>query len=78
MIGVNMKKVKTILLVATLLLSMSISICSAGNRFAEQVKETADPITENILQAINEDNYDGFSKDFDEKMKTELNGGKRL
>lgn len=73
MIGVNMKKVKTILLVATLLFSMSISICSAGNRFAEQVKETADPITENILQAINEDNYAGFSKDFDEKMKSELN-----
>ena len=73
MIGDNMKNFKTMLLVATLLFSMSFSVCSASNRIAEQVKETADPITENILQAINEDNYAGFSKDFDEKMKTELN-----
>nr|WP_320147201.1 DUF3887 domain-containing protein [uncultured Anaeromusa sp.] len=68
-----MKKFKTILIAAMLLFSMSLSICSASNRIAEQVKEVADPITENILLAINEDNYAGFSKDFDEKMKTDLN-----
>ena len=32
----------------------------------------ADPITENLLIAMNKADYAGFSKDFDETMKAEL------
>ena len=34
-----------------------------------QLQEYADPITENILQAINEDDYAKFSKNFTLEMK---------
>ncbi len=34
--------------------------------------EYADPITENILTAINNGDYASFSKDFNEIMKNEL------
>jgi hypothetical protein len=34
-----------------------------------QLQEYADPITENILQAINEDDYAKFSKNFTSEMK---------
>ena len=37
-----------------------------------KVAEYADPITENILVAINNADYSSFSKDFDEIMKSEL------
>lgn len=37
-----------------------------------KVAQWADPITENILVAMNNADYSNFSKDFDETMKSEL------
>jgi hypothetical protein len=37
-----------------------------------KVAEYADPITENIMVAMNNADYSSFSKDFDETMKSEL------
>jgi hypothetical protein len=37
-----------------------------------KVAEYADPITENILTAMNNGDYASFAKDFDETMKKEL------
>ena len=38
-----------------------------------KVAEYADPMTENLLIAMNNADYGGFSKDFDDTMKAELN-----
>ncbi|MCL4418212.1 MAG: DUF3887 domain-containing protein [Actinobacteria bacterium] len=38
-----------------------------------KVAQFSDPITENILISMNKADYAGFSKDFDETMKAELN-----
>jgi hypothetical protein len=38
----------------------------------EQVRTYADPITENILLAMNEDNYTKYSEHFDATMKNAL------
>lgn len=38
----------------------------------EQIRSYADPITENILLAINEDDYIKYSEHFSEKMKNAL------
>ncbi|MGC9445347.1 MAG: hypothetical protein ACP5E9_10560 [Candidatus Methanospirareceae archaeon] len=37
-----------------------------------QVRSYADPITENMLIAMNEDDYTKYSEDFDATMKTTL------
>jgi len=38
-----------------------------------KVAQYADPMTENILISMNKADYAGFSRDFDETMKAELN-----
>jgi len=43
------------------------------NEFKDETKEIADSMTENVLVAMNENNYSHFSEDFDEKMKNFLN-----
>lgn len=50
-----------------------ISGCLAQQPQQSEVNNFADPLTENILLAMNEDNYPRFSRDFDEKMKSEFN-----
>ncbi|MEA3324769.1 MAG: DUF3887 domain-containing protein [Euryarchaeota archaeon] len=35
----------------------------------EEVREYADPVTENMLMAMNEDDYTRYSEDFDQTMK---------
>ncbi|SMD00544.1 DUF3887 domain-containing protein [Sporomusa malonica] len=52
---------------------MALSGCSAQQPSAEETKKFADPITENMLLAMNEDNYSRFSQDFDDQMKSALN-----
>jgi hypothetical protein len=52
---------------------VTFSGCSAQQLSAEKVKEFADPMTENILLAMNEDDYPRFSQDFDEQMKAVFN-----
>lgn len=39
---------------------------------AEQVREYADPITENILLAMNEDDYTKYSDNFDQTMRNAI------
>lgn len=63
------KKMVIALLINVLLLSG----CSAQPHSAEGVKKFADPMIENLLLGMNEDNYSRFSQDFDEQMKSNLN-----
>jgi hypothetical protein len=37
--------------------------------YTDEIRKFADPMTENLLQMINQDNYGQFSKDFSQKMK---------
>lgn len=67
-----MRLYKNILLLTALLLLILLPGCLAQQMPLEEVKQYADPITENILVAMNEDNYSRFSQDFDEKMKNGL------
>ncbi|WP_378953031.1 DUF3887 domain-containing protein [Pelosinus sp. sgz500959] len=67
-----MKLYKNILLLTALILLIILSGCSAQEIPLAEVKQYADPITENILIAMNEDNYSRFSQDFDEQMKNGL------
>jgi len=59
----------TTCLVTFLMCLMIFSVCSAKQPSAEDVRPFADSMTENILMAMNEDNYSNFSKDFTDKMK---------
>lgn len=53
-----------------------ISGCLAQQPQQSEVNDFADPLTENILLAMNENNYPRFSRNFDEKMKSEFNEAK--
>jgi hypothetical protein len=55
---------------------MIFSACSAKQPTSTDVRSFADPMTENILMAINKDNYSDFSRDFNDKMKIALSEGK--
>jgi len=59
-------------LVACLMLLTIFSVCLAKQPSAEDVRPFADPMTENILMAMNEDNYSNFSMDFTDKMKVAI------
>ena len=63
-------KSKTILVTAVMLaiLIMALPLLSGCG----QVAKYSDPIAENILISMNNRDYEGFSKDFDENMKREL------
>jgi hypothetical protein len=39
----------------------------------DESRKYADPMTENILLAMNDDNYRRFSQDFDEQMRIDMN-----
>ena len=54
------------------LLLFLLPACSNGID-KEKVQEYADPMIENILQGMNEDNYEKFSKDFGPIMLDALN-----
>ncbi|MCE5286610.1 MAG: DUF3887 domain-containing protein [Pelosinus sp.] len=56
-----------------LLLLINLLGCSTEKISPDETKKFADPMTENILIAMNEDNYSQFSKDFDKDMKNKLN-----
>jgi len=68
----KVKLYKNILLLSALILLIILPGCSAQEIPLAEVKQYADPITENILMAMNEDNYSRFSQDFDEQMKNGL------
>jgi len=62
-------KIFAILTVLTIIFTMPV-FAGCG-----KVAQWADPITENILVAMNNADYASFSKDFDETMKSELSEG---
>lgn len=67
-----MKFCKILVSLAVLVNLVVLSGCSAQQPSPDEVKKFADPITENVLLAMNEDNYSRFSQDFDEQMKNAL------
>lgn len=68
-----MKTKKLYLLCAMLLLFIVLSGCAKEKQIdVEQVQKYADPITENILLAINEDDYAKYSEHFDQAMKNAI------
>ena len=66
----------TALLIPILMLITAVS-CSQGTPITgddrKAVLEFAEPITENMLAGFNSENYEIYSKDFDEMMKSSLN-----
>ena len=66
-----MKMPKALLIITALILVTAISGCAAQPS-AEETQKYADPMTENILLAMNDDNYPRFSQDFDEQMRNGL------
>ena len=64
------RKILALVLIAALLLAFTgCSNAKVEQVDAAQVSEYSDEAAENILIAINEDNYEKYSMDFDETMK---------
>lgn len=68
-----MNLLKKVCLLTGILLSVVLAGCSANQPSVDETKRFSDSMTENILVAMNEDNYLRFSQDFDEQMKNGLN-----
>ncbi len=66
-----MKKIKAVLVFSCVFLVLSLSAFSFTG--CGKVAQFSDPIIENILISMNKADYAGFSKDFDNTMKQELN-----
>ena len=58
-----------VLLVSVLLVTLILTFGCASKVNVEEVRSYADPMTENLLVAMNESNYANFSKDLDSRMK---------
>lgn len=63
-----MRFAKNALLISLMAVLLVLSGCSSNNN----LKNTANDMTEKMLVGINEDNYEKFSEDFDPKMKSSL------
>lgn len=57
---------------ALLLIAAALAGCGTGPVDEEKVRRYADPMTENVLTAVNEGSYEKFSRDFDQQMKNSL------
>lgn len=67
------KKTKMLLpLLAVSLLVASLAGCAGAKLDESEVRAYADPVTEDILQAINNNDYARFSASFDEQMEQAL------
>ena len=64
-----MTKIKQISIIAILVIILAVVPVFTG---CGTVAAYADPATENILIAMNNEDYASFSKDFDDTMKSEL------
>jgi Protein of unknown function (DUF3887) len=60
-------------MLAAILSLIILSGCSAQQPSGDETQKFADPMTENMLVAMNENNYAQFSRDFDEQMRKNLN-----
>lgn len=64
---------KKLIIPLLLILVLAISGCSkTSSAEKEQLSKTADPIVENMLQGLKENNYTKFSQDFNDKMKSSM------
>ena len=64
-------------LIAVVVIAAAVALagCMEKNQVdTEQVREYADPITENILLAMNEDDYTKYSDNFDQTMRNAISG----
>lgn len=68
----KMRVYKKIFLLTSLILLILLPGCWAQQNPLDEVTEYADSMTENILVAMNEDDYSRFSQEFDEQMKMGL------
>lgn len=64
------KRITLLIFIAFLL---TIPVCFANQSFIDETRRFSDPMTENMLLALNDDNYKRFSLDFDDKMKAAVN-----
>lgn len=64
-----MKLRKIVCSLAVLIVLIISSVCLAQQPSTDEIKKFADPMTENILVAMNNDDYPRFSRDFDEPMR---------
>lgn len=66
-----MKKSRLItIIIISLITAVTFIGCKSSSKVdVEKVREYSDPIAEEILLALNEGDYEKFSKDFDETMK---------
>lgn len=55
-----------------LLLIIGVNVYPLNRVHAEDLRKYADPITENILLAMNENNYEKYTEHFDQQMKNAL------
>ena len=63
-----MKHIRILLILILLGILLTIPVLSG----CSTVREYSDPMTENILTALNNEDYSNFSKDFDDSMKQEI------
>ncbi|HOK17942.1 MAG TPA: DUF3887 domain-containing protein [Caldisericia bacterium] len=68
-------KIKIIIFLISLIITLNLS-CSKID--VNEVREYADPMTENLLIGRNEKNYEKYSKDFSDKMKEAVSEDKFL
>lgn len=68
-----MKSFKYVYLAVVMAMVISYQIYSMNSLTGGVSRDIAEPMAENILLAMNENDYPRFSKDFDEKMKNGLN-----
>jgi len=66
-----MKKILALILTIGMLM---LAGCSSGKQVDNTLKDKADPVVENILQSIKNNDYQSFNTDLDEKMKTAFTG----
>lgn len=67
-----MKKKNFYPLIVLLLLTALLSGCGLSSKEAEEARKSSDPIVENMLTAMNENDYAKFSAALDSKMKSTL------
>ena len=58
--------------IVSALLIFAVVLTGCGNKLTEADVSYAGPMAENVLTAIEDNNYDQFSKDFSDKMKNTL------
>ncbi|RZN39259.1 MAG: DUF3887 domain-containing protein [Methanosarcinales archaeon] len=66
--------VSGLMVVVTIAAVVMLAGCVEENPvYSDQVRAYADPITENILSGMNENNYSRYAGHFDQTMKTAMN-----